>query len=57
MPSQNQCFQPVRLLLTIQTRIAGQANMAVWLHFVDGAAGSGADSILKGDDHNVENRN
>jgi hypothetical protein len=31
--------------------------MAVWLHFVDGAAGSGADSILKGDDHNVENRN
>ena len=31
----NQCFQPVRLLLTIQTRIAGQAEMAVWLHSVD----------------------
>ena len=41
----SQVFQPLRLLLTIQTRIAGQAEMAVWLHLVDGqppAAETGA---------------
>jgi len=32
----NQCFQPVRLLLTVQTRIAGAAEMAIWLQPVDG---------------------
>jgi hypothetical protein len=41
----NQCSQPVRLLLTVQTRIAGQAEMAVRLQSVDNptpAAGGGA---------------
>lgn len=41
----NQCVQPVRLLLTVQTRIAGKAVMAVWLHSVDGqpaTTGTGA---------------
>jgi hypothetical protein len=41
----NQCIQPVRLLLTVQTRIAGEAEMAVWLHSVDSqpaATGTGA---------------
>jgi hypothetical protein len=32
----NQCFQPLRLLLTVQTRMAGGAEMAVWLHPVNG---------------------
>ena len=32
----HQCVQPLRLLLTIRTRIAGEAQMAVWLHSVDG---------------------
>lgn len=41
----DQCFQPLRLLLTIQTRIAGQAEMAVWLH------------SIAGDDQNVQSRN
>lgn len=36
----NQCFQPVRLLLTVQTRIAGKAEMVVWLHSVDGEPGA-----------------
>jgi hypothetical protein len=31
----NQCLEPVRLLVTAQTRIAGVAEMAVWLHSVD----------------------
>jgi len=30
------CFQPLRLLLTVETRIAGKVDMAVWLHPVDG---------------------
>jgi hypothetical protein len=33
-----QCFEPLRLLLTVQTRIAGEAEMAVWLHSVEGGA-------------------
>ncbi len=33
--SLGQCNQPVRLLLTIQTRVAGKAEMAVWQHSVD----------------------
>lgn len=33
--SLNQCLQPARLLVTVQTRIAGQAEMAVRLHSVD----------------------
>jgi len=33
-----QCFVPLRLLLTVQTRIAGDAEMAVWLHSVEGGA-------------------
>jgi hypothetical protein len=32
------CFQPLRLLLTAETRIAGKVEMAVWLHPVDGQA-------------------
>jgi hypothetical protein len=32
----NQCVQPLRLLLTVQTRIAGEAEMAVWLRWLDG---------------------
>jgi hypothetical protein len=31
----DQCFQPLRLLLTVRTLIAGQAEMAVWMHPVD----------------------
>jgi hypothetical protein len=30
----NQCFQPSRLLLTADTRIAGLMEMSVWEHFV-----------------------
>lgn len=53
----NQCFQPVRLLLTVQTRIAGQAEMAMWLNSVDdrpaatetGAGGSGGAGLSNGD--------
>src|SRR5258708_14371181 len=30
-----QCFQPLRLLLTVETRIAGKVEMAVWLNPVD----------------------
>jgi len=33
--SVGQCFQPLRLLLTIQTRMVGEAEMAVWMHSVD----------------------
>jgi len=29
-------FQPLRLLLTVETRIAGKVEMAVWLHPADG---------------------
>jgi hypothetical protein len=49
--SLNQCFQPARLLVTVQTRVAGQAEMAVWLHPLDGQQAttetdaSGADSV------------
>jgi hypothetical protein len=32
------CSQPLRLLITVDTRIAGKVEMAVWLHPVDGAA-------------------
>jgi hypothetical protein len=32
----NQCSRPLRVLLTIQTRLAGEADMAMWLHPVDG---------------------
>ena len=42
------CFQPLRLLLTVETRIAGKVEMAVWLHPVDdqsAAARAGCDSI------------
>jgi hypothetical protein len=45
--SLNQCSQPLRLLLTVQTRIAGDAEMAIWLHSVDGApaaTAAGADA-------------
>ena len=31
----DQCFQPLRLLLTVHTLIVGQAEMAVWLHSVE----------------------
>ncbi len=30
------CSQPLRLLFTVETRIAGKVEMAVWLHPVDG---------------------
>jgi hypothetical protein len=44
------CFQPLRLLLTVETRIAGKVEMAVWLHPVDGqtataTAGCGSASL------------
>ena len=29
------CSQPLRLLLTVDTRIVGEVEMAVWLHPVD----------------------
>jgi hypothetical protein len=32
----NGCFRPLRLMLTVQTRIAGEADMAVWLRPVEG---------------------
>ncbi len=41
----NRCSQPIRLLLTLQTRIAGEAEMAVWLRSVEGqptTTGTGA---------------
>lgn len=47
----NQCVQPIRLLLTVQTRIAGEAEMTVWLHSIDGSAAAtgtgacGSDSV------------
>jgi hypothetical protein len=33
-----QCFEPLRLLVTVQTRIAGEAEMTVWLHSVESGA-------------------
>jgi hypothetical protein len=43
------CSHPLRLLLTVDTRIAGQVDMAVWLHPLDlqsaeFTAGSGSES-------------
>jgi len=38
-----QCSQPLRLLLTVETRIAGKVEMAVWLHPVDGQSMTAAD--------------
>jgi len=43
-------FQPLRLLVTVETRIAGEVEMAVWLHPVDGqsaaaTAGCGSASL------------
>ena len=42
------CFEPLRLLLTADTRIAGRVEMAVWLHPLDvqpaaSTAGCGSD--------------
>jgi hypothetical protein len=34
-----ECVRPLRLLLTVQTRLAGEADMTVWLRPVDGAHG------------------
>jgi hypothetical protein len=31
----DQCVQPLRLLLAVRTRIAGEAEMTVWLHSVE----------------------
>jgi hypothetical protein len=44
------CSQPLRLLLTVETRIVGKVEMAEWLHPVDGqstaaTAGCGSDSL------------
>jgi hypothetical protein len=39
--SLNECFWPLRLLLTVQTRLVGQADMAVWLRPVDGEQATG----------------
>lgn len=33
-----ECFQPLRLLLTARTRIAGEMEMAIWLHAVERAS-------------------
>jgi len=30
------CSQPLRLLVTVQTRLAGPVQLAMWLHSVDG---------------------
>jgi hypothetical protein len=38
-----QCFQPLRLLLTVETRIAGKVEMAVWLHPIDSQSATAAD--------------
>ncbi len=38
-----QCFQPLRLLLTVETRIAGKVEMAVWLNPVDSQSATAAD--------------
>ena len=38
-----QCSQPLRLLLTVETRIAGKVEMAVWLHPVDSQSTTAAD--------------
>lgn len=49
-----QCYQPVRLLLTIRTRAVGEAEMALWLHSLDSrppaaaTGASGADSLVGG---------
>jgi hypothetical protein len=32
----DQCSQPLRLLVTVQTRTAGEADIAVWLHSLAG---------------------
>jgi hypothetical protein len=51
----NQCIQPVRLLLTVQTRIAGEADISIWLHSVDnqpaatGAGACGSDQLAEPD--------
>jgi hypothetical protein len=43
------CFQPLRLLLTVETRIAGKVEMAVWLHPVDGkSAAASASAAIPG---------
>jgi hypothetical protein len=38
-----QCSQPLRLLLTVETRIAGKVEMAVWLHPVGSQSMTAAD--------------
>jgi len=38
-----QCFQALRLLLTVETRITGTVEMAVWLHPVDSQSATAAD--------------
>jgi hypothetical protein len=43
------CSQPLRLLLTVETRIVGKSEMAIWFRPVDGqsaAAAAGYDSSL-----------
>jgi hypothetical protein len=47
----HQCTVPLRLLLTVRTRIAGEAKMVVWLHSVEdrstltGTDARGSDSV------------
>jgi hypothetical protein len=38
----SQCLEPFRLLLSVQTRIAGDAEMAVWLHSTDSPLAEGS---------------
>ncbi len=44
----NCCSQPLRVLLQVQTRIAGDAEMAVWLHPVDSSSAP-SESIAGGE--------
>ena len=38
------CFQPLRLLITAETRIAGKAEMGIWLHPIDSESAAAMDS-------------
>ena len=42
------CSQPLRLLLTVETRIAGKVEMAVWLHPIDHQSAAATDECGSG---------
>jgi hypothetical protein len=42
------CSQPLRLLLTVETRLVGKVEMAVWLHPIDHQSAAATDECGSG---------